>query len=106
MAIDRNEEGMRLEARYGDRLVRCYPERLPSLGAYFARWIAERPGDEAFVWRDERLDWREADRRVAILAAKLAARGIGRGERVLLMLGNGLPFVLAQFALERLGAIA
>jgi len=35
--------GLRTEARYGDRIVQCFAERLPCLGAYVARWVAERP---------------------------------------------------------------
>jgi len=47
--------GLRTEARYGDRIVQCFAERLPCLGAYVARWVAERPDDEAFVWGDDRV---------------------------------------------------
>jgi long-chain acyl-CoA synthetase len=97
--------GLRAEARYGDRIVQCFAERLPCLGAYVARWVAERPDDEAFVWWDDRVTWREADRRIGVLAAALAARGLAAGDRMLLMMNNELGFVLAQLAAERLGAI-
>jgi acyl-CoA synthetase (AMP-forming)/AMP-acid ligase II len=96
---------LRYEARYGDRIVPCFPERLPCLGAYVARWLAERPDDEAFVYGDDRLSWREADRRIGVLAAALAARGLRQGDRMLLMMNNELGFILGQLAAERLGAI-
>jgi long-chain acyl-CoA synthetase len=97
--------GLRAEARYGDRVVQCFAERLPCLGAYVARWVAERPDDEAFVWGDDRVTWREADRRIGVLAAALAARGLAAGDRMLLMMNNELGFILGQLAAERLGAI-
>src|SRR5690348_7495228 len=73
---------LRSEARYGDRIVQCFPERLPCLGAFVARWLAERPDDEAFVYRDDRVTWREADRRIGILTAALAGRGLAAGDRM------------------------
>ncbi len=97
--------GQRYEARYGDRIVQCFPERLPCLGAFVARWLAERPDDEAFVYRDDRVTWREADRRIGVLAAALAERGLAAGDRMLLMMHNELGFILGQLAAERLGAI-
>ena len=40
-----------------------------------------------------------------ILAAGLQKLGVGRGDRVLLVLPTGFEFVLAFFAIQRLGAI-
>ena len=96
---------LRYEARYGDRIVECFPERLPCLGAFVARWLAERPDDEAFIYGDDRVSWREADRRIGVLAAALAERGLAAGDRMLLMMNNELGFILGQLAAERLGAI-
>ncbi|OIQ83741.1 long-chain-fatty-acid--CoA ligase [mine drainage metagenome] len=46
--------------------------------------------------------WRDAQR----AAAALHAAGVGAGDRVSLLLPNGIEFVVAWFALARLGAIA
>ncbi len=43
---------------------------------------------------------------VARAAAGLAARGVGRGDRVAMLLGNGSVFPVVLFAVLRLGAIA
>ena len=50
------------------------------------------------------ISFAEADERSDRLAAGLAALGVRRGDGVLLMLGNRLEFVLAWFALSKLGA--
>ncbi|MDD5630392.1 MAG: class I adenylate-forming enzyme family protein, partial [Elusimicrobia bacterium] len=56
--------------------------------------------------QDERLSGAELRRRVLRAAAGLRAAGIGPGDRVALVLRNGIPFVVSYFALARLGAAA
>ncbi len=65
---------------------------------------AHRPTDEALVDDDLRLDWRAFDERVDRLARALLALGVRRGDRVALMLRNGHRYLLAQWALLRIGA--
>lgn len=60
----------------------------------------------ALVSGDEALTFGELDRRIDAAAAGLAARGIGRGQRVVLMLHNGAPLVVLSAAVARLGAAA
>ncbi|MGH7894942.1 MAG: class I adenylate-forming enzyme family protein [Candidatus Binatia bacterium] len=66
---------------------------------------AEAPDAEAFRYRDERLtyaDWRAlADR----LAGGFAARGIGRGDVVALLLPSTPLYLVAYLAAARLGAV-
>ncbi len=97
---------MRLEAHFGDRVVRCFAERPRSLYALLdsaARLHADR---EATVCGDERLRWQELALRVSKLASGLAQRGVGAGDRVAMLLGNRIEFVVTLFAVARLGAVS
>jgi fatty-acyl-CoA synthase len=75
-----------------------------------ARWIAERARSSASQlaiadpWR--RLDYAALEQRIARAAGLLAAAGVGRGERVALVLGNRSATLELVFACARLGAIA
>ena len=96
----------RLEAHFGDRVVRCFAERPGSLYQLLADATARDPAGEALVADGERLSWTALAERSAAAAAGLAARGVGRGERLALLLGNHAEFVVALFAAARLGAVA
>jgi crotonobetaine/carnitine-CoA ligase len=64
-------------------------------------------GDETLVTcalGDGRLTYGEADALSDRLAAGLAALGVRRGDRAVVMLGNRVEFVLTWFALNKLGA--
>ncbi len=60
--------------------------------------------DEALVCGDVRLNWREVVQRSAAVAAGLRKAGLRRGDRLALLLGNRIEFVLAMFAAAQLGA--
>ncbi|MEV5976288.1 AMP-dependent synthetase/ligase [Streptomyces sp. NPDC052114] len=71
---------------------------------------AEDHGDlPALSWRTGEewttLTWREARRKVAVLAAGYAALGVRRGEHVLMMMGNRPEHWLSDLALVHLGAV-
>jgi acyl-CoA synthetase (AMP-forming)/AMP-acid ligase II len=51
------------------------------------------------------LTFAELDAEVAAWAARLAGRGVQRGDRVLVMVRQGLPLIAAVFALFKLGAV-
>src|SRR4051812_5169147 len=51
------------------------------------------------------LSFRELDQEVDAWAAKLTARGVRQGDRVLVMVRQGLPLIAAAFALFKLGAV-
>jgi fatty-acyl-CoA synthase len=51
------------------------------------------------------LSWREIDARVSALAAGLAARGIGKGDRILVHSKNCDTMFISMFATFRLGAV-
>jgi long-chain acyl-CoA synthetase len=96
----------RVEAHFGDRLIRCFDARPAGMNAMFEDAVRRHGGGDALLFEGRRWTWRELDREVARVAAGLAARGVARGERVVLFLGNLPEFVFALYALQRLGAIA
>ena len=51
------------------------------------------------------LSFRELDDEVNAWAAKLSTRGVRQGDRVLVMVRQGLPLIAAAFALFKLGAV-
>ena len=67
-----------------------------------ARRFHDRPG---LVWRDRQWTWREIDGAVSALAAGLAARGIAKGDRILVHAKNGAEMFWSMFAAFRLGAV-
>src|SRR6201993_1563552 len=67
-----------------------------------ARRHGPRPG---FVWGDKSWTWREIDAQVSALAAALAARGIAKGDRILVHSKNCEEMFFSMFAAFRLGAV-
>jgi acyl-CoA synthetase (AMP-forming)/AMP-acid ligase II len=105
MAYFENTPAMRREAHFGDRLVRCFAERPGSLHELFAAAVAADPAHEALVCGEQRLTYGQLDAEVGRIAAGLAQAGIAKGDRVGLLLGNRIEFVVAIFACARLGAV-
>lgn len=64
-----------------------------------------RPDAPALVCDDRALSWRELDRRSTRLARAFAGRGVGEGDFVTVALPNGPDFVVACFAIWKLGAV-
>ena len=97
---------IRWERHYGDRIVRCFVERPRNAYDLLREAAARNPDGEAIVCGAERLTYRALAAAVERCAAGLAAAGIGKGDRVAMLLGNGLPFPVVMFATLRIGAIA
>jgi len=67
---------------------------------------ARRHGDRAgFIWAERSWTWREIDKLVSALAAALAARGIEKGDRILVHSKNCDEMFWSMFAAFRLGAV-
>jgi len=66
------------------------------------RRLGDRTG---FVWGERTFAWLELDRMVSSLAAALAARGIGKGDRILVHSKNCDEMFVSMFAAFRLGAV-
>jgi acyl-CoA synthetase (AMP-forming)/AMP-acid ligase II len=74
--------------------------------SHFLRQAARRHGAEiGFVWGTQTWTWADLDRRVDAMAAALAARGIGKGDRVLVQSKNCNQMFESMFACFRLGAV-
>lgn len=96
---------MRQETHFDDRELRCFSQREHSLYALLENAVRKKPEGDALIDGPLRLSWREVKIRTDALAHGLTLQGISPGERVGLLLGNRLEFVLLVFALARLGAI-
>jgi long-chain acyl-CoA synthetase len=96
---------IRHEAHFGDRVVRCYADRPRSLYQIFSEAVQRNGNGEALVCAGERLTWKALEERVGRAAAGLLKKGIRQGDRVALLLGNRIEFVVTLFAAGRLGAI-
>jgi long-chain acyl-CoA synthetase len=72
----------------------------------FLRESARRfPGKTALACGARRLTYREMDEAAARLAGSLRARGVARGDRVVLFLDNSPEAVIALFAVLRAGGV-
>ena len=66
---------------------------------------ARRFGDKAaLLWDDGKLTWSELDRFASGFARDLATQGVAAGDRVAILLPNGVEFVVAFLAILKLGA--
>ncbi len=79
--------------------------RAPTLGELLRTAARAAPDAEALRYRDERLTYGDWDGLADRLAGALAARGIGRGDVVALLLPSTPLYLVAYLAAARLGAI-
>ena len=96
---------MRREYHYGGRVFDCYTDRPTSIYGMLAQAAQSHPDRPALIVDDTRLSYAELDAVVRRVAAGLAARGVGKGDRVAMLLGNGIPFVVVTYATAFLGAV-
>ncbi|MBI2203669.1 MAG: long-chain-fatty-acid--CoA ligase [Candidatus Rokubacteria bacterium] len=75
-------------------------------GAMLTRPATLFPERTAIVFRDTRVTFRELDGLVNAFANALRGLGIGRGDRVALFMTNRPEYVIAFFALARIGAVS
>jgi fatty-acyl-CoA synthase len=79
---------------------------LHNAGGWLARRAAATGSRPAVRDAERALDYAALEARSARCAGWLAARGVGPGDRVAILMGNASPFLEAVFAAARLGAIA
>jgi long-chain acyl-CoA synthetase len=96
---------MRHEARFGDRVVLAFTERPKSIWEMVAGAALRNPDGEALVCGSARMNWREVVERAARIAAGLEALGLKRDDRIAVLLGNRIEFVLTLFAAANLGLV-
>jgi len=96
---------MRLEARFGDRVVPAFCDRPSSLWAMISAAASRNPDGEALVCGERRMSWREVAQQSAQIAAGLRRMGVQSGDRIAVQLGNRIEFVLALFGAAHIGAV-
>src|SRR5690349_23011740 len=96
---------MRLEARFGDRVVPAFADRPKNIWEMVKSAAAQNPDGEALICGERRLRWREVIPQSAQVAAGFRNLGLQRGDRVALLLGNRIEFVLSMFAAAQLGLV-
>ena len=74
---------------------------LPDLWATYARFQPDKP---AVVCGDRRLSWREMDEGLNRVANALLAAGVGRGDKVAVLMTNSVEALLAMFGIVKAGA--
>ncbi|MBR0696083.1 class I adenylate-forming enzyme family protein [Bradyrhizobium lablabi] len=96
---------MRLEPRFGDRVVLAFRERPDSLWAMIAEAVAHNGDGEALICGRTRLTWREVALQSAKVAQGFRKLGLQSGDRVAILLGNRIEFVLTMFAAVHAGLV-
>ncbi|MBA2402398.1 MAG: acyl--CoA ligase [Bradyrhizobium sp.] len=96
---------MRLETRFGDRVVPVFSERPGSVWAMIAEAAERNPDGEALICGDRRMNWREVIEQSARIATGFQRLGLQRGDRIAVLLGNRIEFVLTMFAAAHAGLV-
>ena len=96
---------MRLETRFGDRVVPAFSDRPASLWAMIAEARDRNPDGKALICGNVRLSWRQAVEQAARMAAGFRKHGLARGDRVAILLGNRIEFPLLLFAAAHEGLV-
>jgi len=91
---------------FGDRVVRCFPDRPANLDAMLRQTVARYPDNEALVFEQRRLTYRELDALVDAVAVRFHAAGLQVGERIAVYMSNSIELIVAYFAALRAGLIA
>ena len=74
--------------------------------AHLLEWSVRRHRDRpAFVYGDREITFGEVEARASRLAAGLRGLGVGKGDRVGILIGNQPEYMEAEFAVAKLGAV-
>jgi len=77
-----------------------------NLGKLFADACSSYKDNRALVYENSRITYQAMDRAVNSLANRLKSMGVGKGDKVALMLPNTPEFPITYFACQKLGAVA
>jgi amino acid adenylation domain-containing protein/non-ribosomal peptide synthase protein (TIGR01720 family) len=98
------DEHARLDG-WGNRAVLAQPATMPvSIPAVFAAQVARTPEAAAVTFGGHSMTYREVEESANRLAQLLAARGVGAGHRVALVLPRTAEAVVAMLAVVKTGA--
>lgn len=102
------DEGVRKQPSLAQAVLRgaVRPDFLRDevLAEIFAATVLRSPESVAFIWRDTKLTYAEADERVNHITRGLIRRGIGPGSVVGLWMPRSLDLLLCQIAITKTGA--
>ena len=76
-----------------------------NIGSLFARHARYRPDHLAFVFEDQRLNWRELNKSINRLANALRNLGINKGDKVATILPNSMELYETYWAAAKIGAV-
>jgi fatty-acyl-CoA synthase len=79
--------------------------RVMNLAHFVTRNARRFPGGAALVWGERTWTWRDIDEAVSGLAAALRARGVAKGDRIMVHSKNCTEMYVSMFAAFRLGAV-
>lgn len=94
------------ETHFDDRTMKCFADRPADVNVMFAEALLRNPDGEAVVAGERRLTYTQLDRQIAVLVASLRNCGVGRNDRVAMLIGNRIEFLTVLLATLRIGAIA
>ena len=77
----------------------------PTLGEFFERLATVGGNQSALVYDDQKVSFAELDERIKVAARGLVSSGVRAGDRVAVLSGNSVGFVVAFGAVAHLGAI-
>jgi long-chain acyl-CoA synthetase len=77
-----------------------------SLGQMLAESAGKYGTKVAFIHGERRIAYRDLERAACALGNDLRARGLGKGDKVAVMLPNIPEFVIAYFGIQKIGAVA
>jgi len=76
------------------------------LHEYLRRHARERPDKPACIWYGRAITFSELDRASDAFAARLQKLGVRKGEPVALFMNNCPQYLMAQYGIQKIGAIA
>jgi acyl-CoA synthetase (AMP-forming)/AMP-acid ligase II len=76
-----------------------------NLGELLAQVARRHPNEPAFIRGDQKITWKQLLERVDSVASALRARGIGKGDKLLVHSRNNLPLFESAWVAFRLGAV-
>jgi O-succinylbenzoic acid--CoA ligase len=94
------------ELHFGDRVVWCFRDRMPSVYSALHRTAREHGGRPALRFGDQAWTYAQVEAEAGRIAAGLRSLGIAAGDRVAMQVRNRPEFIFIFFAIQRLGAVA
>ena len=96
---------LRKEMHFGERVVACFADRPATVSAIFAAAAEAKPEILAVADAHARMTYSELKYAVENVAGNLAQLGFSKGDRIAILVGNRLEFLIIVLASARIGAV-